>query len=168
MVGADLITIGVKNQAPRVSFKNYATKDSISISSHECTVVMDSDSLDILEAIPYYGAQEFSLHVPIHPLPSYMITCTLPYSDNEIGDILHLLGHLLLTSRVDFTSFGSMFKSRTYQLLGITSLGSNSQAHHGSFGYSLTSTGSEFRDPHVFAIMLAYSLGAYTTTFGSM
>ena len=81
---------------------------------------------------------------------------------------MHLLGHLLLTSRVDFTSFGSMFKSRTYQLLGITSLGSNSQAHHGSFGYSLTSTGSEFRDPHVFAIMLAYSLGAYTTTFGSM
>ena len=129
---------------------------------------MDSNSLDILEAIPYYGAQEFSLHGPSHPLPSYMITCTLPYSDNEIGDILHLLGHLLLTSRVDFTSFGSMFKSRTYQLLGITSLGSNSQAHHGSFGYSLTSTGSEFRDPHVFAIMLAYSLGAYTTTFGSM
>ena len=54
---AVLINICVKNQAPQVSFKSYVVGDSISVSSCEFTDVLDSDSLDILEAISYYGAQ---------------------------------------------------------------------------------------------------------------
>ena len=127
ILGIDLITIGVKNQAPQVFFKNYVVGDSISISSHEFTDVIDSESLDILEAIPYYLSQAFTLHGPRPPLPSYMITCTLPYSDNEIGDILHSLGHLLLALGDDFTSHGSMLKDETSQFLGFNSHGSNSQ-----------------------------------------
>ena len=90
--------------------------------------MIDSDTLDVWEDIQDYGSQAFTLHGPMPPHPSYMITCTLPYNDNEIGYILHLLGHFLLTSGDDFTSHGSMFKAETSQLLGFTSHGSNSQA----------------------------------------
>ena len=51
-----LINFGVKNQAPQVSLKNCVVGDFISVSSHEFTDVMDSDSLDILEDISDYGA----------------------------------------------------------------------------------------------------------------
>ena len=89
---------------------------------------MDNNSLDILEAISYYGAQAFIIHGPMPPPPSYMITCTLPYNDTEFGDIMHSPGHFLLTSRDDFTSHGSMFNTATSQFLGFTSHGLNSQA----------------------------------------
>ena len=72
-----LINFGVKNQTPQVSYKTSAIGDSISVSSNEFIDVLDSDSLDILEFISDYGAQEFALHGPRTPLPSYMITCTL-------------------------------------------------------------------------------------------
>ena len=125
ILGTNLITIGVKNQAPQVSFKNSVFGDYISVSSHEFTDVMDSDSLDILEAISCYRAQVFSLHGPRPPLPSCMITCTLPYNDNEIGDILHSLGNVLLKPRCYFTSHGSMFKDEKYHFLRFTSRGFN-------------------------------------------
>ena len=41
---------------------------------------------------------------------------------------MHSPGHLLLTLGADFTSHGLMFKAATYQLLGFTSHGLNSQA----------------------------------------
>ena len=51
-----VINFGVKNQAPQVSFKNSTAGESISVSFHEFPNVMDTDSLDILEAISDYGA----------------------------------------------------------------------------------------------------------------
>ena len=88
---------------------------------------MDSDSLDILEDISCYGAQEFTLHGPKPPYPSYIIICTLPYSDTEFGDTIHLPGHFLLTYGDEFTSHGSILKDSTSQFLWFTSHGSNSQ-----------------------------------------
>ena len=70
MLVAILINFGVKNQAPQVSLKNSAPGDSISISSHEFTHVLDSDSLDILESISDYGSQIFTLHSLRPPPPS--------------------------------------------------------------------------------------------------
>ena len=105
-----LINFCVKNQAPQVSFKNFTVGDSISVSSHEFTDVLDSDSLDILKAISDYGSRKFDLHGLMPPPLSYMITCMLPYNDTKFGDIMHSHGHFLLTSGDDFTSHGSMFK----------------------------------------------------------
>ena len=122
-----LINFGVKNHAPQVSFK-FVVGDSMSVFSHEFDDIKFCESLDILEAILYYGAQGFSLHVPNTFLPSYMITCSSPHNTSKDGDILHSPGHLLLTPKSDFTSNGSMFKAATYKFLGFTSHGSNSQA----------------------------------------
>ena len=109
MLGTNIITFGVKNKSPQVSF-NSTAGDSLSVSSHEFDDMKFCDFMDILEGISSYGAQAFALHGPEPPLLSYMITCTLPYRRNEIGDILHSLGHSLLTLGDDFTSHGSMFK----------------------------------------------------------
>ena len=86
-------------------------------------------------------------------------SCTFPQRYNEVGYIKHSLGHLLLTFGADFNSFGSMFKSASSQLLGFTSHGSKSQAHQCSFGSTLTSYGSKFKDPHDIYILLEYILG---------
>ena len=85
-------------------------------------------SLLIFEFISYYGAQTFSLHSPMDPLPFYFITCSSPHRTSKDGDILHSPGHLLLTLGADFTSHGLMFKDATYKFLGFTSHGSNFQA----------------------------------------
>ena len=57
MIGIYLTSIGEKNQVLQVSFENYVARDFISVSSHECSDVLDSDSLDIFQGISYYGAQ---------------------------------------------------------------------------------------------------------------
>ena len=96
--------------------------------SHEFADIRFCESLDILEAISYYGAQAFSFHRIRISLPFYFITCSSPHSTSKDGDILQSLGHLLLTPGADFRSHGSMFKDETYKFIGFTSHGSNSQA----------------------------------------
>ena len=46
----------MKNQAPQVPLK-FATRDSMSVFSHEFVDIKFCESLDILEAILDYGAQ---------------------------------------------------------------------------------------------------------------
>ena len=81
------------------------------------------ESLDILEDISDYGAQEFALHGPKTSLPSYLITCSSPHNTSKDGDIMHSPRHLLLTLGADFKSHGLMFKDATYNFLGFTSHG---------------------------------------------
>ena len=101
----------------------------MSILSHEFVDIIFCESLVILEAISDYGAQEVALHSPrIESLPSYFITCSSPHNTSKDKDILHSPGHLLLTTEVDFTSYGLIFKAITYKFLGFTSHGSNFQA----------------------------------------
>ena len=99
----------------------------MSFFSHDFANFKFFESLDILEAISYYGTQEFNIHGPRTYLPSYLITSSSPQSTSKDGDILHSPGHFLLTPRADFTSHGSMFKDETYKLIGFNSHGSNSQ-----------------------------------------
>ena len=122
-----LINFGVKNQVPKVSFK-VVVGDLMSIFFDEFADIISCESLLILEAILDYGAQAFTLHIPMTSLPSYLITCSSPYITSKDGDILHLPGHLLLTLAADFTSHGFMFKDAIYQLIGISPHGSNSQS----------------------------------------
>ena len=82
MLATDLIIFGVKNQAPQVSFK-FTTRDSMLLSSYEFDNIKFFESLDILEAISYYGAQSFSLHGPRNSLPFYSITCLSPHSSRK-------------------------------------------------------------------------------------
>ena len=77
MLVAVLINFGVKNQVPQVSFK-IVVGGSMLVFSHEFADIRFFESLDILEAISYYGAQAFSLHSPRASLPSYLITCSSP------------------------------------------------------------------------------------------
>ena len=118
------INFGVTNQAPQVSF-NFVVEDSMLVLSYEFSDIRFCELLVIYEAISYYGAQEFSLHIPRASLPIYLITCSSPHRTSKDGDILHSPGQLLLTIRDDFTSHGLMFKDEIYQLFGISSHGSN-------------------------------------------
>ena len=68
-----LINFGVKNQVPQVSFK-IVVGDLMIVFSHEFADIIFFESLDILEDIPYYGAQAFSLHGLGTSLPFYLIT----------------------------------------------------------------------------------------------
>ena len=52
----------------------------------------------------------YSLILGLSPF-SYMITCTHPLSVNEVGNLMHSLGHLFHLSGADFISIGSKFKS---------------------------------------------------------
>ena len=52
---------------------------------HQIAMHPDDKEKTTFTTPSYYEAQAFALHGPRPPLPSYMITCTLPYSDNEIG-----------------------------------------------------------------------------------
>ena len=123
----------MKKQVPQVSFK-IVVGDSMLVFSHEFLDISFCESLDILDNISYYGAQAFSLYTPRASLASYLIACSSPHRISKDGDIMHSLGHLLLTHIADFTSYGSMIKGETYNLLGITSHGFNYQAlllsHH--------------------------------------
>ena len=101
----------------------------MSVFSHEFVGIKFCESLDILETISNYGAQSFFLHGPKTSQPSYLITCKSPHGTSKDGDVLHSPGHLLLTLGPNFSSHGSMFKVGTYNFLGFTSHGSNSQEH---------------------------------------
>ena len=119
MLVAGLINFGVTNQVPQVFFK-LATRDLMLASSYEADIVF-CESLVTFEAISYYGAQAFALHGPKDSLPIYLITCSSPHKTSKAGDILHFLGHLLLTLGADFTSHGLMFKAAIYHLFGCSS-----------------------------------------------
>ena len=123
MIVTVLISIGVKTQAPQVSFKLVAG-DSMAVSSHEFSYMKYCDFMNILKDRSDYRAHTFSLLGLISS--PHMITCSSPHSKD--GDLLHSLGHLLLTFGAQFTSHGSMFKDEPSQLLGFTSHGLNSQA----------------------------------------
>ena len=86
MLGTDLITIGVKNQEPQVSFKKYVIGDSISISSHEFFDMKFCDLLDIFNGISYYGSHTFSLHGPMPHFLSYMGTCSFSQNSSKMED----------------------------------------------------------------------------------
>ena len=103
MLGVDRITIGVKNQAPRVPFKNSVVGDSISVSSHEFNDMKCCDFLDILNDISNYVSHTFTLHGPIPPFIIYMVTCSFPQKSSKNGGHHHLLGD-------DTTTFDSSYK----------------------------------------------------------
>ena len=124
---AILINFGVKKQVPQVSFKIVAG-DLMLVSSYEFADILFFESLIISESILDYVSQEFTLHSPRAYLPIYLITCSSPHRTSKDGDILHSLGHLLLTLGADFTSHGLLFKDAIYQFLGFSSQGSNSQS----------------------------------------
>ena len=56
-----LSNFGMKKQVPQVSFK-IVVGDLMLVFSHEFADIRFCESLDILKAISYYGAQAFSLH----------------------------------------------------------------------------------------------------------
>ena len=104
------INFGVTNQALQVSF-NFVVEDSMLVLSYEFYDIIFCELLDISEAISDYIAQEFIFHSPKASLPIFFITCSSPHKTSKVGDILHPLGHLLLTLGADFTSHGLMFKA---------------------------------------------------------
>ena len=125
MLVVGLINLGMTNQVPQVFFK-LATRDLMLASSYEADIVF-CESLVTFEAISDYGAQAFTPQSPRASLPFYLITCLSHHRTSKDGDVLHSPGHLLLTLGADFTSHGLMFKDAIYQLLEISSNGSNSQ-----------------------------------------
>ena len=96
--------------------------------SDEIAYIRFCELLVIYEAISDYGAQEFDLHSSEASLHFYLITCSSTHRTSKDGDILHFLGHLLLTLGADFTSHGLMFKAEIYQLLGFSSHDLNHQS----------------------------------------
>ena len=127
MLVAGVINFGVTNQVPQVSFKLVA-RDLMLVSSYEFADIVFCESLVIYEAISYYGAQSFSLHIPRDSIPIYLITCSSPHRTSKVGDILHPPGQFLLKIGADFFSHGLMLKDTIYHLLGCSSHGSNYQA----------------------------------------
>ena len=73
-----------------------------------------------------YGAQAFTLYSPRDSLP--LVTCSSPHITSKEEDILHLLGHLILTLGDDFTTHGFLFKAAKYQFLECSTHCSNPQA----------------------------------------
>ena len=82
ILGTNLITIGVKNQAPQVSFKNFAAGNSIPVSSHEFVYMVFFYLLDILDTISYYV--------------SHIAHILSPWSNSSFS-FLH--GHILISSK---------------------------------------------------------------------
>ena len=108
MLVTSLISIGVKNQAPQVSFK-LVVGDSMLVSSHEFVDMKYCDFMDILKVrLDYRDYTFYFLSLLSSP---HIITCSSPL--NKDGDLLHSIGHLLLTYGAEFTSHGSMFKAAT-------------------------------------------------------
>ena len=118
------INFGVTNQAQQVSL-NFVVEDSMLVLSYEFADITFCELLVLSEAISDYGSQAFVLHSPKASLP--LVTCSSPCRTSKEENILHPLGHLLLTLGDDFTSHGLIFKAAIYQLLGCSSHGLNSQ-----------------------------------------
>ena len=115
MLVASLTNSGLKNQVPQFFFK-FAVGDLVLVSSYEVADILFCESLDISEAISYYGAQAFALHGHRPHPPSYMITCTLPYSDTDLetscirldtfsSHMEMILPHIVQFSRMQHLSF---------------------------------------------------------------
>ena len=94
MLVATLINFCMTNQVPQVSFKLVAG-DLMLVSSYVFSYIIFCELLVIYEAISDYGAQSFTLHSPRDSLP--LVTCSSPHRTSKGEDILHPLGHLLLT-----------------------------------------------------------------------
>ena len=121
MLVASLTNSGVKNQVPQLT----ATGDLVLVSSYEVADILFFESLDIFEAISYYGSQAFALQSPRDSLP--LVTSSSPHRTSKEEDILHPLGHLLLKIGADFTTHGLLFKAATFQFLECSTHGSNPQ-----------------------------------------
>ena len=113
MLVVALTNSGVNNQVPHFLFKTI-DGDLVLVSSYEVAYILLCDSLDISKSISYYGSQSFALHSPMASLPFYLITCSSPHISSKDGDILHSLGHLLLTLGDDFTSHGFTLNAAIY------------------------------------------------------
>ena len=111
------INFGVTNQAPEVSF-NFVAEDSMLVFSYEVADIRFCELLDISKAISDYGSQAITLHSPRSSLPTFLITCSSPHRTSKVGDIMHPLGHLLLTLGADFTTHGFLFKMKYTRFLG--------------------------------------------------
>ena len=70
--------------------------DLMSVFSHEFDDTILCGSLVSFEAISYYVAQLFALHIPRDYLPFYLITCSSPHGTSKDGDMLHSPGHFIL------------------------------------------------------------------------
>ena len=86
----------------------------------------------------------------------FFITRSSPHRTRKVGDILHPLGHFLLTLGDDFTSHGLMFKASIYQFLGCSSHGSNSQEHF--LSHQLISTALHGSNFHRAAVYISNSV----------
>ena len=64
-----------------------------------------------LEATSYFGAQAFTLHGPKSFASSCSITYSSPHNVRNDGDLLHSLGCMLLSSGVEYTSYGSKYQA---------------------------------------------------------
>ena len=110
--------------------------------------------LVIYEAISDHGAQSFTIDSPRASLPIYLITCSSPHKTSKDGDILHSLGHFLITLGAEFNSHGLMFKDEIYQFLWFSSHGLNSQAPFLShYLISIALHGSSFHLAVVYALV---------------
>ena len=107
----------MKNQVPQFFFK-FTAGDLVLVSSYEIVDILFCESLDIYEAISYYGAQSFALHSHRASLP--LVTCSSPHRTSKEEDILHPLGHLLLRFGADFTTHGLLFKAENISFLSVS------------------------------------------------
>ena len=123
---AALTNSGVKNQVPQFFLKIVAG-DLVLVSSYEVAYILFCDSLDILEDISDYGAQEFSLNSPMDSL--LLVRCSTPHRTSKEVDFLHPPGHLLLTLGDIFTTHGFLFMDTTYQFLECSSESSRIFSH---------------------------------------
>ena len=83
MLVAALTNSGVKNQVPQFFF-NSAYGDLVLVCSYEVDDILFCDSLDILEYISYYGAQEFALQSHRDSLP--LVTSSSPHRTSKEED----------------------------------------------------------------------------------
>ena len=76
-----------------------------------------------------------------------------PHRTSKEGDILHLLGHLLLTLGADFTTHGLLFMAVTYQFLECSSYVLNPQEPF--LTYQLTSVALHGSSLHSAAVYIS-------------
>ena len=110
MIVIDLISFYEKNQAPQGSFE-IVVGDSMSVYSYEWLILHFLISWIFLEATSYFGGQSFALHGPRSFVSSCSITYSSPHSARNDGDLLHLLGCMLLSSGVESNSHGSKYQA---------------------------------------------------------
>ena len=98
-----------KKQETQGSFK-IVVGDSMLVYYYEFFILKFVISWIFLEATSFFGAQAFALHGPRSSVSSCSITYSSPHSARNDGDLLHSLGCMLLSSRVESTSHGSKYQ----------------------------------------------------------